>query len=268
MQFSLGGKNNGLNGVVTLTTPTLTPTTMRNIEQSILDSTPYVEDQEEVGSFIPPLPTCINLVTSNWQGGSISTKLDAVDTSEEDVKSTRKSNKKMGKSHKSGGGRRPKMDKNISPEEEERRRLRRERNKLAAARCRKRRVDHTNQLVEETQNLESKKSRLQDQITKLQAEREELEFILSAHNPNCSKSSNPAPSNNNKPKRPNSLPMAVIKQEQESLSTPSAGLDLDWSSLPPTGLTPSFTPITPSTNIFALIDDEPKTTKAAKLVQL
>ncbi|CAG7724064.1 unnamed protein product [Allacma fusca] len=263
--FSVAGNNNG---VVTLTTPTLTPTTMRNIEQSILDSTPYVEDHEEVGSFIPPLPTCINLVTSNWQGGSISTKLDAVDTSEEDVKSSKKSSKKMGKSsHKTGGGRRPKMDKNISPEEEERRRLRRERNKLAAARCRKRRVDHTNSLVEETQNLESKKSRLQDQITKLQAEREELEFILSAHNPNCSKSANnTAPSN--KPKRPNTLPMTVIKQEQESLSTPSAGLDLDWSSLPPTGLTPSFTPITPSTNIFALIDEEAKSTKATKLVQL
>lgn len=36
----------------------------------------------------------------------------------------------------------------ISPEEEERRKLRRERNKLAAARCRKRRLDHTNELVE------------------------------------------------------------------------------------------------------------------------
>lgn len=34
----------------------------------------------------------------------------------------------------------------ISAEEEERRKLRRERNKQAAARCRKRRVDHTNQL--------------------------------------------------------------------------------------------------------------------------
>ena len=33
MQFSVAGNNNG---VVTLTTPTLTPTTMRNIEQSIL----------------------------------------------------------------------------------------------------------------------------------------------------------------------------------------------------------------------------------------
>lgn len=46
------------------------------------------------------------------------------------------------------GGRKPTKDLNISPEEEERRRVRRERNKLAAARCRKRRVDHTNALIE------------------------------------------------------------------------------------------------------------------------
>lgn len=46
------------------------------------------------------------------------------------------------------GGRKPSKPTNISPEEEERRILRRERNKMAAARCRKRRVDHTNQLLE------------------------------------------------------------------------------------------------------------------------
>ena len=35
----------------------------------------------------------------------------------------------------------------VSPEEEERRRVRRERNKVAAAKCRQRRVDHTNRLL-------------------------------------------------------------------------------------------------------------------------
>ncbi|CAG5131728.1 unnamed protein product, partial [Candidula unifasciata] len=38
-------------------------------------------------------------------------------------------------------------DEKLPPEEEERRRVRRERNKLAAAKCRQRRVDHTNILV-------------------------------------------------------------------------------------------------------------------------
>ena len=36
----------------------------------------------------------------------------------------------------------------LTPEEEQKRRVRRERNKLAAAKCRQRRVDHTNALVE------------------------------------------------------------------------------------------------------------------------
>lgn len=35
-----------------------------------------------------------------------------------------------------------------SPEEEQRRSVRRERNKMAAARCRKRRMDHTNELLQ------------------------------------------------------------------------------------------------------------------------
>ena len=44
-----------------------------------------------------------------------------------------------------GGGRKPaiKAEEELSPEEEERLRIRRERNKQAAARCRKRRVDQT-----------------------------------------------------------------------------------------------------------------------------
>ncbi|XP_025834943.1 uncharacterized protein LOC108738749 isoform X3 [Agrilus planipennis] len=45
------------------------------------------------------------------------------------------------------GGRKPAKTLDLSPEEEERRRIRRERNKMAAARCRKRRVDHTNTLI-------------------------------------------------------------------------------------------------------------------------
>ena len=36
----------------------------------------------------------------------------------------------------------------LTPEERSKRRVRRERNKLAAAKCRQRRVDHTNTLVE------------------------------------------------------------------------------------------------------------------------
>lgn len=41
------------------------------------------------------------------------------------------------------GGRKPNKPSNLSPEEEQKRAVRRERNKQAAARCRRRREDHT-----------------------------------------------------------------------------------------------------------------------------
>lgn len=84
------------------------------------------------------------------------------------------------------GGRRPANAQTyLSPEEEERRNVRRERNKMAAARCRKRRLDHTNELEDETKGLEKKKQNLQEEIRSLEQEREELEFILSTHKAYC-----------------------------------------------------------------------------------
>lgn len=73
----------------------------------------------------------------------------------------------------------------LSQEEEERRSLRRERNKLAAARCRKRRLDQTNMLQEETDDLEDRKSELQNEIQLLQQQRDELEFLLATHKAVC-----------------------------------------------------------------------------------
>ncbi|XP_046806148.1 transcription factor kayak isoform X2 [Lucilia cuprina] len=84
-----------------------------------------------------------------------------------------------------GGGRRPATNSNMSPEEEEKRRIRRERNKLAAARCRKRRVDQTNELTEEVQMLEKKREELQKQIESLNGTKQDLEFLLEAHRPTC-----------------------------------------------------------------------------------
>lgn len=84
-----------------------------------------------------------------------------------------------------GGGRRPTTNSNMTPEEEEKRRIRRERNKLAAARCRKRRVDQTNELTEEVQLLEKKREELQKQIESLNGTKQDLEFLLEAHRPTC-----------------------------------------------------------------------------------
>nr|AXY54921.1 c-Fos [Cynops orientalis] len=81
-------------------------------------------------------------------------------------------------------GRRGKVEQ-LSPEEEEKRRVRRERNKMAAAKCRNRRRELTDTLQAETDDLEEDKSILQNEIAALLKEKEKLEFILAAHKPAC-----------------------------------------------------------------------------------
>lgn len=73
----------------------------------------------------------------------------------------------------------------LSQDELERRRIRRERNKLAAAKCRNRRRELTDTLQKETDELEDEKSRLQKEIAELQKERDKLELVLEAHRPIC-----------------------------------------------------------------------------------
>ncbi len=114
-------------------------------------SPPY---PDSAGSFVPPLPQQSNTSANNWHGGRILESYDDDDEEDVDIKpvvlvpaaAAVVKGKRGGK--RGGGGRRPGKNSNSSPEEDERRRLRRERNKMAAARCRKRRVDHTNMLQE------------------------------------------------------------------------------------------------------------------------
>ncbi|XP_065112446.1 v-fos FBJ murine osteosarcoma viral oncogene homolog Ab [Paramisgurnus dabryanus] len=73
----------------------------------------------------------------------------------------------------------------ISPEEEEKKKIRRERNKMAAAKCRNRRRELTDTLQAETDQLEDEKSALQNDIANLLKQKERLEFILAAHRPIC-----------------------------------------------------------------------------------
>ncbi|XP_048830576.1 v-fos FBJ murine osteosarcoma viral oncogene homolog Ab [Brienomyrus brachyistius] len=81
-------------------------------------------------------------------------------------------------------GRRGKIEQ-LSPEEEEKRNVRRERNKMAAAKCRNRRRELTDTLQAETDALEDEKSILQSEIANLMKEKDRLEFILAAHRPAC-----------------------------------------------------------------------------------
>lgn len=90
----------------------------------------------------------------------------------------------MRSSTKAHSSKRGRLDQ-ISPEEEAKRRIRRERNKQAAAKCRNRRRELTDTLQAETDKLEDEKSTLQNDITKLLKEKERLEFILAAHQPIC-----------------------------------------------------------------------------------
>lgn len=73
----------------------------------------------------------------------------------------------------------------LTADEQERRRIRRERNKVAASKCRKKRKEHVKTLVEASEELELQNSDLQGQISKLQAEIKQLEFMLDSHS--CAK---------------------------------------------------------------------------------
>ncbi|XP_061644175.1 fos-related antigen 1a isoform X1 [Phyllopteryx taeniolatus] len=83
------------------------------------------------------------------------------------------------------GSTRRRNDEHLSHEELDRRRIRRERNKLAAAKCRNRRRELTDTLQNETEQLEDEKSRLQKEIAELQKQKEKLELVFEAHRPIC-----------------------------------------------------------------------------------
>ncbi|XP_005102859.2 fos-related antigen 2 [Aplysia californica] len=178
-------------------TPTLTPTTLATIEQSFME----LQNNQQNGGrdpvtqsgFVPPVVD---------PGHSAEQSQDSYDYSSSDGEWEPKAKRgRMSADMKdvnlivTAHGTinatpqrkytRRNKDEKLPPEEEERRRVRRERNKVAAAKCRQRRVDHTNELVEETEELEAEQSKLESEIQSLQQEREQLEFILQAHQPMC-----------------------------------------------------------------------------------
>merc|ERR1711933_258258 len=69
----------------------------------------------------------------------------------------------------------------LDPEEEEKRRMRRDRNRLAAAKCRKRRLDQIETLQVEVDGWERRNKKLEDEIAALKAEKDEMAFLLAAH---------------------------------------------------------------------------------------
>lgn len=199
----------GLNsGVPTRTTPTLTPTTLRNIEQTFIELQSKPEPHENEAGFVPPLVHSIgnnqyvsasdatdlyansaSKSPSLWQSSLSQSSSDSNTRSTPPLtqKTNFINNTPQGSTRRNMGGRKPIKDMSISPEEEERRRIRRERNKAAAARCRKRRVDHTNSLIKEVEDLESKRQKLMDEQQQLKLLKEQLEYLLESHksSPTC-----------------------------------------------------------------------------------
>lgn len=74
-----------------------------------------------------------------------------------------------------------KRDEELPIDEREKRRLRRERNKLAALRCRTRRRERIETLEKETAELEEQNNEVENEITSLQAQLKHLQEMLRGH---------------------------------------------------------------------------------------
>ncbi len=111
--------------------------------------------------------------------------LDMEEEEEHQPKAKRARNGGGRKRASGAGGRRRPGDEHLSQEEFEKISVRRARNKEAAARCRKRRVDLTNTLLQEVEGHEATKRALEEEIQLLKAQKEELEFVLQAHAQHC-----------------------------------------------------------------------------------
>merc|ERR1719376_1854681 len=180
------------------------------------------EVYKNAAGFAPPVVTTtvsaggrtyVNLDSKNWQGGTttVVTPSSAAPLFADLQSHTMMEERKV---NRSGGRKSASLkDEELCPEEEERRRVRRERNKLAAARCRKRRVDQTETLQDEVNLWENKKKALQEQIQQLQEEKTQLAFILEAHKSVCSRVSSESAPLDVKPFT--SEPRVLVKAEPE-----------------------------------------------------
>merc|ERR1711899_687166 len=140
----------------------------------------------------------------------------------------------------------------LDPEEDEKRKMRRNRNRLAAARCRQKRLDQIETLQVEVNNWEKKNRSLEEEVAALKADKEELQYILAAHRNTCPLQVKVEPGTEEespvyvevqpkeetvKLQRPGSLslPITVNSIEGVSIDTPSNGI-LSSNTLRPTSL--------------------------------
>ncbi|KAI9590732.1 activating transcription factor 3 isoform X1 [Glossina fuscipes] len=75
--------------------------------------------------------------------------------------------------------------KGLTPEDEDRRRRRRERNKIAATKCRMKKRERTQNLIKESEQLDTQNIDLKNQVRALETERRKLLEMLQVHEPAC-----------------------------------------------------------------------------------
>merc|ERR1712168_1190264 len=73
----------------------------------------------------------------------------------------------------------------VDPEEDAKRKMRRNRNRLAAAKCRQKRLDQIADLQVEVSKWEMKNRSLEEEVAALREEKEELQYILATHRNTC-----------------------------------------------------------------------------------
>lgn len=100
---------------------------------------------------------------------------------------------------------------------------------MAAARCRKRRVDQTNELTDKVTALERDKDKLQKEIEDLRLVKDDLEFLLDSHRPQCRMSGAVGRKSPLEFKQPNSS-LAVV--EKIKAEPNDQGLDEDVNAPP------------------------------------
>lgn len=241
----------------------LTPTTLANLERSF-DLAPSADNTTTTESgFIPPVVNPIIIDPSVQRNMPAAVKREYDPRWEDDMSScsstdpewnpsTSKRVKKEGaavpnidpetylmqNSRRPTGPRKERRNEAMSSEEYERRQVRRERNKLAAAKCRQRRVDQTNVLINETENLEEEKAELENEISHLMKQKDELQFVLDAHKSACPRLGQAPPPVTAVPStmsypmtRPSTLPLRTTQAPATtapvSITTPSSGLSFN-----------------------------------------
>lgn len=212
----------------------LTPTTFANLERSF-ELASQSSDQVPTSSaaesgFVPPVVNPIVIDPLNSGANNMPVKREYDPSWDEDLSSCSSTDPEwnpltkkrrtdntpvanidpntflMTNSRRPTGPRKERNNEMLPPDEVEKRSVRRERNKQAAAKCRQRRVEQTNVLINETENLEEEKAELETEIQNLQQQKEQLQFLLEAHKPACKH--NPHMSNS----------VAPVKSEHDLMS--------------------------------------------------